>query len=186
MKAGLPLLALTAALAACAPAAKAPPKPVASSPAPRPVMATMDAPRPAFPPALPNTHWMDAPLTPGAWRYIDNGPGNGKRLPFFQGNEQVFEINCVFEQQGPQILLLRIGRPQAIDLPMTIRSETLQRTLTARAAGASYTMTSLPAGDPLLDAMALSKGRFAVEVDGLPPLYLPSHAEVSRVIEDCR
>jgi hypothetical protein len=34
--------------------------------------------------------------------------------------------------------------------------------------------------------MALSKGRFAVEVDGEAPLYLPSYAEVSRVIEDCR
>ena len=44
----------------------------------------------------------------------------------------------------------------------------------------------LPARDPLLDAMAFSKGRFAVEVAGLPTLYLPSWIEVSRVIEDCR
>jgi hypothetical protein len=40
--------------------------------------------------------------------------------------------------------------------------------------------------DPLLDAMAFSRGRFRVEVAKLPPLYLPSWPEVSRVIEDCR
>ncbi|MDG2003332.1 MAG: hypothetical protein P8J20_08375 [Novosphingobium sp.] len=45
---------------------------------------------------------------------------------------------------------------------------------------------TLPASDPLLDAMAFSRGRFAVETAGLPTLYVPSWPEVSRVIEDCR
>mgnify|MGYP001804227527 CR=1 FL=1 len=40
--------------------------------------------------------------------------------------------------------------------------------------------------DPLLDAMASTKGRFKVEVEGQEPLYLPAWVEVSRVIEDCR
>lgn len=40
--------------------------------------------------------------------------------------------------------------------------------------------------DPLLDQMAFSRGRFTLEVAGLPALYLPSWPEVSRVIEDCR
>ena len=40
--------------------------------------------------------------------------------------------------------------------------------------------------DPLLDAMAITKGRFAVAAPGEPTLYLPAWAEVSRVIEDCR
>ena len=44
----------------------------------------------------------------------------------------------------------------------------------------------VPARDPLLDAMAFSKGRFAIEIAGLPTLYAPSWAEVTRVIEDCR
>jgi hypothetical protein len=44
----------------------------------------------------------------------------------------------------------------------------------------------LPAQDPLLDAMAFSKGRFALEVAGLQTLYVPSWAEITRVIEDCR
>ena len=38
----------------------------------------------------------------------------------------------------------------------------------------------------LLDAMAFSSGRFAVDLPGRSVLYLPSWPEVSRVIEDCR
>ena len=45
---------------------------------------------------------------------------------------------------------------------------------------------TLDARDPLLDAMAFSRGRFAIEVAGQPALYLPSWSEVGRVIEDCR
>ena len=44
----------------------------------------------------------------------------------------------------------------------------------------------LRASDPILDAMAFSRGRFALDVAGLAPLYLPAWPEVARVIEDCR
>ena len=47
-------------------------------------------------------------------------------------------------------------------------------------------VAALPARDPLLDAIAFSRGRFAVEVAGLQTLYLPSWPEITRVIEDCR
>jgi hypothetical protein len=40
--------------------------------------------------------------------------------------------------------------------------------------------------DTLLDAMAFSKGRFAIEIAGMRTLYIPSYPEVTRVIEDCR
>ena len=40
--------------------------------------------------------------------------------------------------------------------------------------------------DPLLDAMAVTRGRFAVETTGLSTLYLPPWAEVTRAIESCR
>ncbi len=45
---------------------------------------------------------------------------------------------------------------------------------------------SLPANDPLLDAIGFSRGRFVVEQAGTPPLVLPAWAEVERVVEDCR
>lgn len=45
---------------------------------------------------------------------------------------------------------------------------------------------ALRPNDPILDALAFSRGRFAIEVTGQPTLYLPSWPELSRVVEDCR
>ena len=53
-------------------------------------------------------------------------------------------------------------------------------------AAGSPRRASVPARDPLLDAMAFSRGRFAVEVSGGPTLVVPAYPEVTRVIEDCR
>ena len=44
----------------------------------------------------------------------------------------------------------------------------------------------LAAADPLLDALAFSRGRLAVYVGGSPALVLPAWPEVARVVEDCR
>jgi hypothetical protein len=44
----------------------------------------------------------------------------------------------------------------------------------------------LAATDPLLDAIAFSRGRFAVEAPGLPTLILPTWPEPARVVEECR
>jgi hypothetical protein len=67
----------------------------------------------------------------------------------------------------------------------TVRTESLTRTFQTQPAGRE-TLLAFDPRDPLLDAIALSKGRFAIETDGLPNLILPTWAEVSRVIEDCR
>jgi hypothetical protein len=45
---------------------------------------------------------------------------------------------------------------------------------------------ALAANDPLLDAMVFSRGRFSIEVTGLPRLIIPTWPEPARVIEDCR
>ncbi len=130
---------------------------------------------------------MDGALTPGAWRYQDFGAGAGKRALFSDPDDRFyFSLTCVTQPNGPEILFSRTGRPAKPNLAMTIRAETAQRTIMARQATPAIIAVTLPAADPLLDAMALSKGRFAVEVEGEAPLILPSHAEVSRVIEDCR
>ncbi len=185
MKAALPLALSMLALAACSPAVKAPPVTATTTPALRPPPAHA-APAPIVA-ATPSTHWMDASDTPGAWRYQDFGPGAGKRSLFSDpGDTFYFSLDCVTYPNGPEILFARTGRPAKPDLVMVIRTETMQRALAARRSGAEITAVAVPANDPLLDAMALSKGRFAVEVEGEATLILPSHAEVSRVIEDCR
>ena len=44
----------------------------------------------------------------------------------------------------------------------------------------------LGAYDPLLDALAFSRGRFAIVASGTPALVLPAWPEIARVVEDCR
>ena len=176
MKAALSLLALSLTLAACVPATRAP------APTTMPPPPTVARPAPATPPpvvqAIPSDNWMDTPATPGDWRYARQ---DGSSVAEFlsPGNERLAAIYCGSDRQ------VTIAVYGAGSGPMTIRTETATRTQAATASG-MFTRTQLSARDPLLDAMALSKGRFAVEVDGSVPLYLPSWAEVSRVIEDCR
>ncbi len=73
-------------------------------------------------------------------------------------------------------------------MSMEIRTETMNRTLQAsqRDSAQPLVAAEVDANDRLLDAMAVTKGNFAMQVDGAPILYLPGWAEVTRVIEDCR
>jgi hypothetical protein len=124
---------------------------------------------------------MDIPATPGDWRYRAAGTG-GEASFWSAGGAPLLRLRCQPEAGGIVISLPESGAARPV---VTIRAETQTRTLAAQAAGRE-TIALLDPRDPLLDAVALSKGRFAVEADGLPPLYLPAWAEVSRVIEDCR
>jgi hypothetical protein len=75
-----------------------------------------------------------------------------------------------------------------VAVQMRVRAESGDRLLDAVPGGGQLPtlVARLSAHDPFLDAIAFSKGRFAVEVQGLDPLYLPAWPEVTRVIEDCR
>ena len=123
-------------------------------------------------------NWMDAPATPGTWRYVAQD-GSSVAEFWSPSNERLAAISCSY---GRDVFVAVYGAGAG---SITIRSETATRTQVASPSG-MVARTQLAPGDPLLDAMALSKGRFAVEVEGAPPLFLPTWAEVSRVIEDCR
>jgi hypothetical protein len=171
----LPLAAL-AALGACVPPPRPAPEP-APAPAPAPV------PTPA-PPAV-YSNWMDAPQTPGDWFYINQPPASIAAFGPTAG-QPMFAMRC-----DPARHVVSVGRTSASQVarPMTIRTETATRTFAAQPAQGSVehlVATGLAATDPFLDAIAFSKGRFAVEVLGEPTLYLPSWPEITRVIEDCR
>ncbi|MGZ3234066.1 MAG: hypothetical protein ACXWI4_07340 [Croceibacterium sp.] len=175
--AALPLTAL-ATLAACV-------APQAPAPAPQPAPAPAPAPRPTPVPRPSYSSWTDAPQTPGNWFYISQAPasiaafGPAERQP-------LFAMRC-----DPIRHTVSIGRTSAslTPQPMTIRTESATRTFSTVPAQGSVehlVATSLPSTDSFLDAIAFSKGRFAVEVAGEPTLYLPSWPEITRVIEDCR
>lgn len=178
--AALPVAALVA-LAGCIPPAPEPVPAPAPSPAPRsqPTAAPTDIPTPTF------SSWMDVPQTPGDWFYIPQAPYS---IAAFgpTSTQPLFAMRC-----DPARRTVSVGRTSAsmVAQQMTIRTETTARAFSANPAQGAVehlVAASLPAADTFLDAIAFSKGRFAVEVAGEPTLYLPSWPEISRVIEDCR
>jgi len=117
------------------------------------------------------------PQTPGDWRYLA-GPSTSTAA--FGGNQLLMICN----RQTGTVTLVRAGAVSG-GVAMSVSTSSTSRSLVGQGDGATVS-TALPARDSLLDAMAFSRGRFAVETAGLPALYLPSYPEVARVIEDCR
>ena len=129
-------------------------------------------------------YYLDAPQTPGTWEY-ENEPGEKLALFGVNPREPIFLVRC-----GPEGMAL--GRvtnaPQEAGRVMSVTTESETRRLQAEPVPSrpQILAATLDADDPLLDAMAITKGRFAIEVEGEETLYLPAWVEVSRVIEDCR
>lgn len=175
-------LALTFGIAACVPSTPAP------APAPAPVTRPPPAPVPSASQqvqAVTGDSWMDVPASQGDWT---QGLIAGNPFALFGVNSRIpsFAIRCV--RANGTITIARRSETQT-PRTLSIRTETMSRSIVTEPVQGfpgSFRGVSLRADDPLLDAMALSKGRFAVEMEGEPTLYLPSWAEVSRVIEDCR
>jgi hypothetical protein len=138
-----------------------------SAPPPAPAPAPAPAPTPTPTPAPTFSSWMDAPATPGDWRYA-NGVAS-----FGQAGQARLTLGCASGS-------VRIAYSDSSAERLTFRTETISRAVAASAGVASFAPR-----DPLLDAIAFSKGRFAVEA-GSETLYVPAYPEISRVIEDCR
>ena len=153
------------ALAGCAAEKTAPPAPAPVPPAPPP-----PAP-PAPPPPPPAQDWRDIALTPGDWTYR---PDSGGSAAAFGGGAPAFVLRCLPATR--QVVMERTDAPAGARL--VVRTSYGER---AVADG-----TPLPAGDPLLDQMAFSRGRFTIAAEGLPMLVIPAWPEPARTIEDCR
>ncbi|MFM5886390.1 MAG: hypothetical protein ACKOQ3_13875 [Novosphingobium sp.] len=168
------VIAVTAALAGCV-APKAPP------PAPPP-----PAPKPAPPRPLPRppADWRDAAQTPGTWLW-SNGDGKSTATFAVSGSPAIASLTC--DKAAGLVLLARQGQGVGA-VPMQVTTSGGSRPVLSDPARspAGWIVAALPTRDPLLDAMAFSRGRFALETAGAATLYLPSWPELSRVIEDCR
>jgi hypothetical protein len=160
------------ALASCAP------RPVAEPPPP-PVQPPV---RPELPPPPPAAaDWRDMPLSPGGWSY--SASAGISTATFGLPGHPSFIVRC---ERSREITLLRVGADRGAAL--TLRTSYGARSLAARpwqgpqaALGAT-----LAASDPVLDALAFSRGRFTVEAESAPMLVIPAWPEPARVVEDCR
>ena len=163
------MLAALAALAACAPRI-VPPAPPPPSPEPQ---ARPPAPLPPPPPV----QWEDSPLSPGDWSY--RGEGASSAAVFGTGTSALFTLRC---EPGRRVILVLAGAGRS---PLIVRTSYGDRSLAAEPRSGELVAT-LPASDGLLDQIAFSRGRFAVEAEGAGRLVLPAWPETARVIEDCR
>jgi len=98
---------------------------------------------------------------------------------------------------GAKRLVLRCTRAQRIvsivrsEVPAAASTLSVWTTSTARSVPSRYLATrelaaDLAAADPLLDAIAFSRGRFATGAAGAPMVAVPAGPEPTRVIEECR
>ena len=155
---------------------------VSAPKAPRPAPGPIAMPRPAPTPVLPvpqGADWRDWAVTPGDCAYRAEGRGSVASFGA-PGTAALLTLRC--DRGAGAVYLLRSG---AVATPLTLRTSSLARTVTVQPSGASV-VVALTARDPLLDALAFSRGRFIVEQQGAPTLVVPAWAEVGRVIEDCR
>ncbi|MEL6531137.1 MAG: hypothetical protein AAGK01_12295 [Pseudomonadota bacterium] len=179
-------MALGLSACGCVPSVDAPITP--SAPVATPAPAPAPTPTPAPPPVVEEPrfeNYLDAPQTVGTWGY---GADPDTTMAFFGngGNELAASFVVLCRVGTGEVWLGRRGADSS--RTMEIKTETVTRLLRAdlmRREG-SIVVAKLSANDPLLDAMAITKGRFAVGVERLRTLYLPAWAEVTRVIEDCR
>lgn len=169
----LPLALL--ALAGCS---TAPPEPAPAPPPVTPVATPAPAPAPL------QGEWIDWPITPGTWTYRQDARGS---LALFGevGSDAIFIIRCDRSQR--QLYLSRAGSV-AEGARMTLRASAGQASYPAANSGGTPAYAAIPVspGDIMMDRIAYSRGRFAVETSGLRSLALPAWPEFSRVVEDCR
>ncbi|MGF7153276.1 hypothetical protein GGR40_001018 [Novosphingobium gossypii] len=138
-------------------------------------------PRPATPPprpARPAADWRDAAATPGDWSY-----SAGERGSVASFGSGLFSVQCNPGKTGVSLIRSGVGVSGPVGMSITTSAGT--RALNASATPRGAVVTLQPR-DAVLDAMAFSRGRFAVAMTGQPTLYVPSWTEISRVIEDCR
>ena len=108
-----------------------------------------------------------AALTPGQWSYTRTADGSEARF----GTS--FSIRCV---RASRLVTLR--RLDGAPGPLVFATDVLTRTVPASG--------TLGSRDPLLDAIAFSRGRFLVSGGSAPRLVIPAMPEAARSIEDCR
>jgi hypothetical protein len=123
-----------------------------------------------------------ARITPGMWTYEAVPGGSAARFIDATGSAR-FALEC-----SKATRRVTISRSSTTAAPgLFIWTTDASRSLGARFdATAMRVALEVAARDPLLDAIAFSRGRIAVVMTGAEPLVMPAWPEAARTIEDCR
>jgi hypothetical protein len=113
------------------------------------------------------------PLTTGAWTLLLAAGSSEAR--YGDVGRPRLTLRCDLSARR-----VRIARPDRPPGPITIITSSVVRTLTSPG--------EVLASEPLLDAIAFSRGRFVVTsgAGGSDALIIPAWPEAARIVEDCR
>ena len=118
----------------------------------------------------------------GSWSYAATGGGSEARFADASGNPQLW-MHCTRAMRR-----VTIAKTASAAAPvLNVWTSSLTRSVPASFNPATARLTiDLAPFDPLLDAIATSRGRVGFSAGTQPALVVPPWAEASRVIEDCR
>ena len=131
------------------------------------VLMAVAAPASAQSAALTFEFGKSLPLAVGHWTYLATATGAEARF----GSH----LALLCDKPTRTVTISRPGAPVAV---LTIVTDLQTRTLAPNGRISAY--------DPLLDAMAFSRGRFLISGGSAAVLAVPSWPEAARAIEDCR
>jgi hypothetical protein len=132
--------------------------------------------------AQPSGHWTDWPIEAGVWSYAKDDRGSIARFGAV-GKDAIVMLRC---DKGRARLYL--SRAATAGGSMTVRTSSTSKAVPMQPTGAPspYVASELVVSDPMLDAMAFSRGRIALELPGAQNIAIPIWSEIGRVTEDCR
>ncbi len=118
----------------------------------------------------------------GSWSYAATGDGSETTFSNQAGFIQLW-VHCSRVARR-----ITIAKPASSAAPfVNVWSSSLTQSVPSSFNPATGRLTiDLSSYDPLLDAIASSRGRIGFAVAGQAPLIIPAWAETARVIEDCR
>lgn len=118
----------------------------------------------------------------GSWAYSATADGSEAAFSNPQGFAQLI-LHCA--RATRRVTIAKLAGAAAPSLSVWTSSLTKSMPSGFNPATGRLTIDLAPY-DPLLDAIASSRGRIGVSVSGQAPLVVPAWAETARVIEDCR
>jgi hypothetical protein len=118
----------------------------------------------------------------GSWTYAQATDGSEAVFANASSAPQLW-VHCTRATRR-----ISIAKPASGAAPfLNVWTSSLTRSVASSFNPATGRLTiDLAAFDPLLDAIASSRGRVAFGIAGQPALVVPPWAEAARVIEDCR
>ena len=130
----------------------------------------------------PTVDYNLAAIAPGSWSYLAVPGGSEARFTDASATIRL-TIHCI--KATRRVMISHASAAPASSLFVWTSSAT--RTLPATFDSKGMRVTAaLAANDPLLDALAFSRGRIVVSMPGASPLVAPAWAEPTRAVEDCR